>query len=196
MLHCPAHHTVKQLPTRDTGSLREELSELVGDIQKYRTAHFAENVQEKIHSVAMNAAVSQQVVSQVQSELLEAHGKYFRLCVLCGVILLLPFAVCPLAGLLLGCAYFDWLQNQTLFWLLPAGVAAEIFVLRYLDWRAVHARAYIAYFLVQALEIGLEYQDDSVNTDLRDRFATSIQRAATRYSMIFKGSDSTRFSKA
>lgn len=170
-------------------SIRGEFSELIESIQTYRAAQLPDNVETKIHSVAMNAAISQQVVSQIQCGLREAHTRYTRFCTSCAIMILLPFLIDTLIVLVPGAPNLNY--NLLLFcvWI----IAIELYILRYYEWRGNYALTYIADYLARALEIGLMYQDEPTNTYLRDKFAQSIQGAAIRYSVIFRRSDSTRF---
>jgi hypothetical protein len=170
-------------------SLRGEFSELIESIRKYRAAQLADNVQDKIHSVAMDAEISQQVITGIEYGLQEAHTKYAKICTTCVTMVLVPFAVISLMGLMPG--ILDLNGNFLLFlaWI----AAIEIYILRYFEWRSYYNHTYVADYLVRALEVGLMYQDEPTDTCLRDKFARSIQGAAIRYSVIFRRSESTRF---
>jgi hypothetical protein len=171
-------------------SIRDEFKEVFELFQRYRTANLAENVQEKIHSVAMNRTLSQQIVTQIKSGLRITHREYLRICATCAIIFLLPFLASLLVGLALGERYSNLMYGGVcLFWL----VAAELFMFQYFAWRREHGDTYIADYLTRALEIGLEYQNNSSNAYLRDTFAESIQGVAIRYFVIFRESASTRF---
>ena len=170
-------------------SILGEFSEVIEAIRKYRAAQLPDNVQDKIHSVAMNAAVSQQVIAQIESGLQEAHTKFARIYTTCAAMVLVSFAVSNLMDLIPGILDLNWNFLLLLAWVL----AVELYIIRYFEWRSYYDQTYIADYLARALEFGLMYQDEPTDTYLRDKFAQGIQGAAIRYSVIFRRSGSTRF---
>ena len=63
-------------------------SEFVAQVQKYRGALLAENIKETIHAVAANTAVSQQVITKIQSELRAAHRMFFKFGTISATVIL------------------------------------------------------------------------------------------------------------
>ena len=170
-------------------SVPGEFSEVIEAIRKYRAAQLPDNVQDKIHRVAINAAVSQQVIAQIESGLQEAHTKFTKIYTTSAAMVLVPFAVSNLMDLMPGILDLNWNFLLPLAWIL----AAELYIIRYFVWRRDYGQTYIADYLARALEFGLMYQDEPTDTYLRDKFALGIQGAAIRYSVIFRRSGSTRF---
>jgi len=172
-------------PARTSRSPRERISKTIVDFQKYRAARLAENVEKLIHVVAMDPAVSLQVTAKLKSELPAAHREFSNLCAVVSAAYLLSLLASGYLSAYLGSPWF------VLFVCLMLTV--EYFILGYYRWRYRYTDAYIADYLIRALEIGLIYRDTPKDARLRDLFAASIQRVAIKYCTTFKRSASTRF---
>jgi hypothetical protein len=190
-----------EFPTRPA-SVREELIDMLAEIRRYRAAEVTKEVRLLIQSVAANEEVSQRVIAKVEAETSAAHRIYFRMCAVSIGWVLFTLILSMITELLLPKAYLFWTgdlllgSNQQIFlWLLffMWVCIAEVFILRFWSWRRQFCDAYVADYLIRALEIGMIYYSASTQLDLRDRFAMSIQRAATRYCLIFRRSSSSRF---
>jgi hypothetical protein len=195
------------LPNTQSGtvvpdSLREEISEAFASLRSYYAADLSDDVQGAVRIVAADPEVSEKIISRLVSELPEAHRKYLRVWTICLAVYFLPLVITPLSRLFSERAYLFLTDNHPFgasffgfpfIWFLIYLGTAEYALLEYLEWRSKYRDAYIADYLIRSLEIGLMYRSDPTNEDLRDRFATSIQRAAIKYLTIYKRSDSTRF---
>lgn len=189
-------------PACDNNSFMNDFSEQLAQLRKYLDAGLAENVENLIHVTAANPSVSQQVITKIQSEVHEAHRRFFRLGTVSVVI--------PLAALLIGGTaelitrniyHIPWNDNylgsggdvlETAF-VFVVLITAVLFAVRYFLLREDYSDAYVADCLIRALEVGLSYQDAPTDSSLRDRFATSLQQAAIKYYISFKRSSSSLF---
>jgi hypothetical protein len=170
-----------------------QLSKIMGDIRKYAAGDLSDEVQKAIHDAAMNPTVSQDVIARTQSGISAARTKYIRLVLISSAIGICPHLAAPLLGIFTSRGYLlvsgheiagPGVTNAVVF----CEAAAVYFLTMYFPWRRDNGLGYIASYLTRSLQCGLEHHNDPTNIEFRDRFAASIQQAATRYATIFKRS--------
>ncbi len=174
-----------------TNKVRTQLSRATEGIKRYFAGYLAEDVQKTIHDAAMNSMVSQDVIAKAQSRISAARKKYVRLGLISAAIGILPHLAAPLLGIFTSRGYLlvsghelagPGVTNALAFW----EVAGSCFLAQYFLWRRDNGLGYIADYLTRSLQCGLQHYSDPTNPELRDKFAMSIQQAATRYVTIFK----------
>jgi len=182
--------------------VREEIVEVLTEFQSYRAGGLPDDVEKEIHGVAANPEVSKQVIAKIRSEVPVAHKSYLRIWRSSLICFFLPiFAVwlSPLFPRPIHTLLTSDSLNGVDTWGIPSVcvflwlVAAGAFLALWFTWRQDHHDAYIADYLIRALEIGLIYLAAPTSDQARDRLATSIQRAAIRYSAAYRRSESTAF---
>jgi hypothetical protein len=169
------------LPTAKHGSW--SIRELIASIRRYRAAEISIEIDELIHGVAANSEISTRVVRKIRREAPCANEELFRIArraVLLVVVLSPLLSRIPSVG--------NWLTALAII------ATLEWTTLDCLNWRTKWRDAYLASYIIRALEFGLIFQGDVTDHNIRDGFAASIQRAATRFPILYKGStDSTAF---
>jgi hypothetical protein len=189
-------------PTSGPNSFINIFSGPLAKLRKYRAALLAENVEQLIHVTAANPAVSQQVITKVQSEAREARRILFRIC---STSVIIPLALLLINGtadlITRNIFHVPWNDNYlgsrddvfTLLFVFVLLATVAAFAVRCFLWREDHIDAWVADSLIRTLEAGLLYQDASTDSSLRDRFAISLQQAAIIYYVGFKRSSSSGF---
>jgi hypothetical protein len=149
---------------------------ILSDIRRYRAAEFPVEIEDLIHRVAMNSEISTVVVRKIKQEAAPANKELFKITLRC---ILLAMAAAPLS-------HIPSAGN------LIAGFAAILILewtfLDCLYWRIKWRDSYVASYLIRALEFGLILQAAMSDQRIRDGFAASIQRAATRFPIAYKKS--------
>jgi len=174
-------------------SLRAEFAERIAIIRDLQAGKVSESVKNAIHSVAENPAISQEVIDQIEAQLPTMRKRFVGINRTASIIFTLPLLISYLLWFTFGKPYYVWFNHELVFWIAPTLMALYYFARSYFDWRSINARTYIADYLMNAVEDGLRYSEDIADTELRDKFAISIQRAAIRYASVFKSTSSTRF---
>jgi hypothetical protein len=169
------------LPASKRGSW--SIRELIAGIQCYRAAEIPIEIDQLIHGVAVNSEISTRVVRKIRGEAPRANEELFRItrrAILLIVVFFPPLSRIPSVG--------NWMT------VLAVILTLEWAALGWLSWRIRWRDAYIASYIIRALEFGLIFQGDVTDHEIRDGFAASIQRVATRFPILYKGStDSTAF---
>jgi hypothetical protein len=133
-------------------------------------------VEDLIHSVAMNCEISTAVVSKIKKEAAPANKEFFKIALRC---MLLAMAATLIGNIP---SIGNLIEGFTII------IILEWTILDFLHWRIKWGDAYVASYLIRALEFGLIFENNITDRHMRDAYAASIQRAATRFPIAYRKS--------